>query len=153
MYFSTSNHYFDKVELLDDYSKIDNEDNELIEDNQLIEDNECLICLEIIDKTDSICIKIKNLFYNKDCLCDGWIHQYCLDFWYIQNKKCPICLCIMTKHEIHEIHDKVIRNHDTIIANITSKLCLIVRYLFYFLICFTILLLLDNVIYFIIYNK
>ena len=32
MYFSTSNHYFDKIELLDDYSNIDNlQDNEIIE--------------------------------------------------------------------------------------------------------------------------
>ena len=59
MFFPTSNHYFEKVEILDDCSLIDNvQDNE---DNELIEDNECLICLEIIDKTDSICIKIKNI--------------------------------------------------------------------------------------------
>jgi hypothetical protein len=123
MYFPTSNHYFEKVELLDDYSKIDN-----VQDNELIEDNECIICLEIIDKTDSICIKIKNLFYNKDCLCDGWIHQYCLDFWYIQNKKCPICLCKMSKNEIDDI---VIRTHDSLITKIKTTLCLVFRYFLY----------------------
>ena len=129
MYFSTSNHYFDKIELLDDYSNIDNlQDNE---DNELIEDNECLICLEIIDKTDSICIKIKNLFYNKDCLCDGWIHQYCLDFWYIQNKKCPICLCKMSKNDENEINDLVIRSHDSLITNISSSFYIIFRYFLY----------------------
>jgi len=129
MYFSTSNHYFDKIELLDDYSNIDNlQDNE---DNEVIEDNECLICLEIIDKTDSICIKIKNLFYNKDCLCDGWIHQYCLDFWYIQNKKCPICLCKMSKNDENEINDLVIRSHDSLITNISSSFYIIFRYFLY----------------------
>lgn len=36
---------------------------------------------------------------NKSCLCDGWIHVYCLDIWYVNNKKCPICLCDMIKNE------------------------------------------------------
>ena len=151
MYFPTSNHYFDKVELLDDSSKIDNvQDNQENQANELIEDNECIICLEIIDKTDSVCMKIKNIFYNKECLCDGWIHHFCLDTWYIQNKKCPICLCLMTKNQIHDI---VITTHDFVIINITTNFCLFMRYLFYIFIFFNILFLLDEVLHFIIYKK
>jgi hypothetical protein len=129
MFFPTSNHYFEKVEILDDCSLIDNV--QYNEDNELIEDNECLICLEINDKTDAICIKIQNNFYKKDCLCDGWIHQYCLDFWYIQNKKCPICLCKMRKNDIDDIDDIVIRTHDSLITKIKTTLCLVFRYFLY----------------------
>ena len=141
MYFPTSNHYFDKLELL-----YQDEVNDEVED----EDNECLICLEIIDKTNSICIKIQNIFYNKDCLCDGWIHQYCLDIWYAQNKKCPICLCIMTENEIH---DKVIIYHDIVIRNINTTFCLFTRYFCYVFIFLNIIFLLDKVLQFIILYK
>jgi len=123
MFFPTSNHYFEKAELLDDYYIIDKSEES--------EENECLICLEINDKTDTICIKIQNKFYKKDCLCDGWIHQYCLDFWYIQNKKCPICLCKMTKNDENEINDLVISIHDRLITNIISTFYKIFRYFLY----------------------
>ena len=118
MYFPTNNHYFDDSQNSQNFANI-------------VENNDCLICLEINDKTHAICIKIQNKFYKKDCLCDGWIHQYCLDFWYIQNKKCPICLCKMTKNDENEINDLVITIHDRLITNIISTFYKIFRYFLY----------------------
>jgi hypothetical protein len=90
MYFPIGNHYFD-----DSSYKHDN-------NNVKIENNDCLICLEINDTSDNICIRIENIFYTKECLCDGWVHEYCLDIWYVKNNKCPICLCNMIKNELRE---------------------------------------------------
>lgn len=157
MYFPTCNHYFDKVEPLDECSIIDtvqdiedNENTENTENTKYSEDHECLICLEINDKNDFICIKIQNMFYSKDCLCNGWIHHYCLDIWYIQNKRCPICLCKMSKNETNDKlvnnHDIVIRNHDIVITNISSTLCLFIRYSIYIFIFFNMIFLLDQII-------
>jgi hypothetical protein len=94
MYFHTTNHYFEKLEDLDELTN-----SELSEDSIEEIDNDCLICLEIKDKTETDCIKLRNDIYIKECFCDGWIHYYCLDVWYISNRKCPICLTIMTKIE------------------------------------------------------
>ena len=88
MYFATSDHYFHE-----------NHDCHNC-DNTSLENNDCLICLEINDKSDNICIKIQNHIYVKSCLCDGWVHEYCLDIWYIKNKKCPICLSSMHKKQM-----------------------------------------------------
>jgi len=101
MYFPVIDHYFDNHTNNDqnNYNKIIN----------IIEDNECLICLEIIDNTNKNCIKLQNMFYDKVCLCDGWIHHCCLDNWYTKNEKCPICLCNMMKNDI----DIISQNRDT----------------------------------------
>ena len=85
MYFSTTNHYFD-----DSCSSHKCKTN--------IENDDCLICLEINDQYGVSCIKLHNFYFNKSCSCDGWIHGYCLDIWYVNNKKCPICLCDMIKN-------------------------------------------------------
>ena len=89
MYYSTSNHYFDDSPISQTCET-------------MIENNDCLICLEIYDKSGQSCIKLHNLVYIKSCLCDGWIHCICLEFWYDKNKKCPICLCNMCKNEIKQ---------------------------------------------------
>ena len=68
--------------------------------------NDCMICLEIYDVANNNCIKLQNVFYIKNCFCDTWIHHYCLDIWFNNNNKCPICLCRMTKKNIDEINDK-----------------------------------------------
>ena len=86
MYFSTTDHYFD-----------DTSGSRKCETN--IETDDCLICLEINDQTGVSCIRLHNLYFSKLCSCDGWVHEYCLDIWYINNKKCPICICDMSKNE------------------------------------------------------
>jgi hypothetical protein len=149
MYFQICNHYFDEEEPLVECSVNDTlQDNEHNEHNEY---SECLICLEIKDKNDFICIKIQNIFYSKNCLCDGWIHHYCLDFWYTQNKGCPICLCKMSKNEII---DKVItHNNEIAITNVTPTFCLSVKYLLVMFIFFNILFLLHEVMQCIIFSN
>ena len=93
MYFPIIDHYFDDN---DD----DNDKNVTYNNICNIEYNECLICLEIIDNTNNNCIKLQNIFYEKVCLCDGWIHHCCLDNWFTNYEKCPICLCNMVKNDI-----------------------------------------------------
>jgi len=115
MYFSVSNHYFHD-------SCKDNTDNR--------DNNECLICLEINDNSDSNCIRIQNQFYIKGCLCDGWIHEYCLNIWYIKNKKCPICLCNMIKNELSENGLQIENNSNT--SFIINNLHLLIKYLILF---------------------
>jgi hypothetical protein len=67
------------------------------EDNY-IEYNECFICYDVDDDLKSKPIKLKSqINYTKQCSCDGWIHQGCLDSWYTKQKKCPICRCKITK--------------------------------------------------------
>jgi hypothetical protein len=95
MYFPTSEHYFQ-----DDSQNSQNSQPSQNCDNTTDEKNDCLICLEINDKSDNVCIKIQNQIYVKSCLCDGWVHEYCLDIWYVKNKKCPICLSSMYKKQL-----------------------------------------------------
>ena len=114
MYFPASNHYFD-----DSYKyNSDNSDNS--------DNNDCLICLEINDNSDNICIRIENNFYTKDCLCDGWIHEYCLHVWYVKNNKCPICLCSMIKNEIQENEIQIENTNNT---SFIINLHLLMKYL------------------------
>ena len=130
MYFPNSNHYFD-----DSYKyNSDNGDN-----------SDCLICLEINDNSDNNCIRIQNHIYIKECLCDGWVHEYCLNIWYIKNKKCPICLCNMIKNELtaNEIQENEIQENEIQIENanntsfIIHNLHLLIKY-FMLVYCFLI---------------
>jgi hypothetical protein len=122
MYFPTSTHYLD-----DSY-----EYNEDTEESQY---NDCLICLEINDKSNNICIKLHNLYYIKSCSCDGWIHQYCLDFWYVKNKKCPICLCNMNMNMNMNKN-----NTETVVENINTCNIIFNRDNLYLLIKFSLII-------------
>jgi len=136
MYFTVIDHYSDNDDNIQNKSCCNNYK------NKIIEDNECLICLEIIDNTNNNCIKLQNRFYEKACLCDGWIHRCCLDNWYTNCDKCPICLCNMVKNDIDiDVIADSIHNHratTTLFANI-KYICLF----FYFLYNFTIIIILS----------
>jgi hypothetical protein len=101
MYFPTTEHYFEDFVGSHDNCENTIEKNENIEN--IDENNDCLICLEINTKSGETCIKLHNLFYIKSCSCDGWIHGFCLEFWYNNNKKCPICLSSMYKKNLQQI--------------------------------------------------
>lgn len=111
LYFPSVDHYFDNDDNNenDDYEHYTNDDYISDNDNKNINNNDnindCLICLEIYDITNKNCIKLQNVFYIKTCICDAWIHHYCLDIWFNNNNKCPICLCKMTKKMMDEIKD------------------------------------------------
>ena len=53
---------------------------------------ECFICLQITNENDLKPVTLKNQhLYIKNCNCNGWIHQKCLEIWCIKNMTCPIC--------------------------------------------------------------
>ena len=54
--------------------------------------NECFICLEI-DCNDENPIKLnESLYYPKNCDCNVFVHEFCLDKWYFTSSYiCPIC--------------------------------------------------------------
>ncbi len=52
---------------------------------------ECYICLEKINQ-NSTKINLENSTkINLECGCPNSYHKECLDQWYAQSKKCPIC--------------------------------------------------------------
>ena len=54
--------------------------------------NECFICLENYHNNE-ITIKLdENPYYSKNCDCNSWVHNYCLNKWYATSSYiCPIC--------------------------------------------------------------
>jgi hypothetical protein len=67
-----------------------------IESSKFIE-NECFICME--DTKNIKLIKLnKQLFYWKNCQCDGDLHKECLEKWATLYNNCPICRINMIKN-------------------------------------------------------
>ena len=61
--------------------------------------DDCFVCMETIVNNQKT-IKLKNqIFYLKQCQCDGNIHQECLDKWLQTNSVCPICRSNMIKND------------------------------------------------------
>lgn len=53
--------------------------------------NECFVCLDSGISNEKL-IKLKNqILYFKICVCDGYIHDSCLNKWYKLQSSCPIC--------------------------------------------------------------
>jgi hypothetical protein len=127
MFFPTNNHYFVDSPNSQDFVNI-------------VDKNDCLICLEINDNDDNICIRIENKYYIKECLCDGWVHEYCLNIWYIKNNKCPICLCNMIKDDLSD-NETQLENDDNNASHINNLFLLIkyllLVYIFYIFIIFS----------------
>lgn len=65
-------------------------DNQSIRERQ--HNSECFICFETKTETGSLIIALKNQkIFIKNCICDGPIHNECLELWFLNSKKCPIC--------------------------------------------------------------
>ena len=60
-------------------------------------ETECFICMQEIINNKTIHLN-KQLFYWKDCECDGDIHKECLDKWATLYNNCPICRINMIKN-------------------------------------------------------
>jgi len=132
MYFPTSNHYFEDSHNSQNFVNI-------------VENNDCLICLEVNDNSDSICIRIQNHIYTKECLCDGWVHEYCLDIWYVKNKKCPICLSIMNKNQL--IEPNIIINQEARVRIFNrNNFCLVIKFIFSLIFLYYLFLMLSSII-------
>jgi len=55
-------------------------------------ENECFICFEVSNKYEKNPSRLSNkIDYFKKCECDGWIHDDCLEKWYLLKETCPIC--------------------------------------------------------------
>jgi hypothetical protein len=56
------------------------------------EENECFICFEVSNQYEKYPLRLKYLEeYIKNCGCDGWIHNNCIQMWCNTNNTCPIC--------------------------------------------------------------
>jgi hypothetical protein len=57
-----------------------------------MEENECFICFEVSNQYEKYPLRLKYLEeYIKNCNCDGWIHNSCIQMWCDTNNTCPIC--------------------------------------------------------------
>ncbi len=130
MYFPTSNHYFDDSQ---NFANI-------------VENNDCLICLEINDNSDNNCIRIQNQLYTKQCLCDGWVHEYCLDIWYVKNNKCPICLSSMNKNQLNEPNIIIIREETSVIIFNRNNFCLVIKFTFSLILFYYLFFMLSSIV-------
>jgi len=53
---------------------------------------ECFICFEFKNDNGYIPINLNNQsLYLNQCVCNGSVHNECLQIWYFKNKTCPIC--------------------------------------------------------------
>jgi hypothetical protein len=132
MYFPTNNHYFDDSQNSQNFANI-------------VENNVCLICLEINDNSDNNCIRIQNQLYTKECLCDGWVHEYCLDIWYVKNNKCPICLSIMNKNQLNELNIIIPEQQPLTIFN-RNNFILVIKFAFLWLFLFNLIFMLSSIL-------
>jgi hypothetical protein len=105
----------------------------------------CLICLEINDNSDNNCIRIQNQLYTKECLCDGWVHEYCLDIWYVKNNKCPICLSIMNKNQLNELNIIIPEQQPLTIFN-RNNFILVINFAFSAFFLFYLFLVLSSIL-------
>jgi len=91
MYFQTHNHLDSDI----NFSESETNNLEIYKD---MNNYECIICLEKNSKKFAIIRLTNALIKNKEdenlekiCLCESFIHQYCLDKWVEKNESCPIC--------------------------------------------------------------
>ncbi len=62
-------------------------------DRMKLKDNVCIVCLENSDHklSESSFMNSENLKLEKNCSCECFIHQSCLEPWICKNGSCPIC--------------------------------------------------------------
>jgi hypothetical protein len=61
--------------------------------------NECFICYENDSKNKKLINLNSKNNYLKNCKCNGYIHQECLDLWFELNQSCPVCRKLMIKKD------------------------------------------------------
>lgn len=91
MYFQIYNH-------LDSDNNFSESESNNLEIYKEINAYECIICLEknskkfaIVKLTNALIKNEKDDRLEKKCLCESFIHQYCLNKWVKKNESCPIC--------------------------------------------------------------
>ena len=57
-----------------------------------MDQNECFICFDISNQYEKTPSRLNILQdYIKNCACDGWVHNICVEKWYNNHETCPIC--------------------------------------------------------------
>ena len=90
MIFSTFDPYNDKPNTYNTKS---------IDNSQPDRDDDCFVCMETVLNNKQTIKLNKQIFYLKQCQCDGNIHQECLDKWIRTNNVCPICRSSMIQND------------------------------------------------------
>jgi hypothetical protein len=96
-----------------------------------MEENRCFICFEVSNQYENTPSKLSdNIHFLKNCQCDGWVHDFCIEKWYYFKEICPICRnrIIYVNFEFHYMLD-IINFYFYIFKNITT----ITRRLHFFL--------------------
>jgi hypothetical protein len=91
MYFQTYNHQ-DFAENYDIFKKqMDEKNDEKEKDNET--NNTCIVCLERTDlKLSEMKFKNhENQILQKNCSCECYAHNECLNVWILTKESCPIC--------------------------------------------------------------
>ena len=90
--------------------------------------NECIVCLELDTRFESIPIKLQSQpLYTFNCCCDGWIHTSCLNIWYRVTKSCPICRTSIVKYSLVDTLIKYIIYVINFIS-VTFHICLKIKW-------------------------
>lgn len=138
------------------YFGLDTYDDYYIEKNNNNNNNiidYCFICYEIRCGDETYPIKLNsNIYYIKNCVCDGYIHKKCLDLWYNNYPNCPICRIDIEKRT-HLFTLLFCNNRHTLFMYLTIKnnTKIIVKFLFLFIFFYytlEIYLLINNTNYF-----
>jgi hypothetical protein len=62
--------------------------------------DECFICLEVNYNNETPIYLKKQYIYITLCNCDGFVHKNCLNNWFKERKKCPICRINVTENSV-----------------------------------------------------
>ena len=56
------------------------------------EQHECFICFEVSNQYEKTPSRLNNIIhFLKNCHCNGWVHNNCLEIWHKNHETCPIC--------------------------------------------------------------
>jgi hypothetical protein len=118
---------------------------------------DCFICFENILCYDFLNLNNNYNNYNKRCNCNGYIHQKCLDKWYLMTKSCPICRKPIIKN--NNLFNDFLKNKQLIINKLTNnKLFFFITYIVIKIITFIqifvfFLFIYNFILYCLIYNQ
>ena len=115
-------------------------DNKIIR-SSYIKPDECFICYELSTDLEMCPIRLNTqIHYNKQCRCDGWIHNQCLDKWFKNKKSCPVCRLEIYKSE-NNIYSviSVIAYSNRIYIVMYKTLCKIATMISYFFLMYLVI--------------
>lgn len=122
MIFRVYEHYDDDESLLSQYC---NDEIEI-----------CFICYEVKTPLELNPTSLRKQLYYKHCMCDGLIHNKCLEIWIHKQSKCPICRAILIQPNYSKdafiIMSFYLNKCRVFTCNLLSRLMKILMYSFLF---------------------